>query len=558
MEEDNYKELKKQFPFLDDLLEKILENNRRSGHKLEPIIKEIRVEERINMPPKRRPESGPYDFWEIDYHFPPHSVRAYCGIPSHGTGESVGMQVVIYHARTDADLRQFVIDAIRNNEDHYLHDAVKDLTDGGKNNMIVDLHKLLEEDISLPAQARTNKILSEIFSMKSDHETADYFERKVYDKITELTDSIIESLEKPCRYRHQSVTVKSPARIEFGSGAASDTPLISMEKGGAALHLSANLDGEEPIEVNVRKLEENAIRLHSKDLQEKEIITRREQLADLRGPLRLLKASADLIIPQEHNLPVFLARIGGGFELITHSKISKNSGLGTSGILTAAILKCLHTIFGHSKSAIGITKEVLHIEQLCGIGGGWQDPLGGLVGGIKYIQCPPGDTYSWDPRPQWEFLDGRNADELERRLVLYHTEQTSPGYDLLKKRVEIYLSKEPLKYEALIEAKEVVKDMRDSLRQNNISQFGETMTEYWNTLKRIGDEATSQVAEQLYSELEDLIDGMKMATFSAHRGFMLLLAKEGRSEELKGKLEERGGKVYDFSVNFNGMQVELR
>ena len=72
-------------------------------------------------------------------------------------------------------------------------------------------------------------------------------------------------------------------------------------------------------------------------------------------------------------------------------RVSRNlpqgSGLGTSSILAAALVAAVARVFGQdyaSQEEPGpLLHAVLRVEQLLSSGGGWQDQIGAMLGGIK-------------------------------------------------------------------------------------------------------------------------------------------------------------------------------
>ena len=98
------------------------------------------------------------------------------------------------------------------------------------------------------------------------------------------------------------------------------------------------------------------------------------------------------VIPKEGgNLDEILTRLGGGFEM--HSEVAnvpKGSGLGTSSILSAACVKAVFEFLGIEHTEADLYSHVLAMEQIMSTGGGWQDQVGGVTPGIKYITSRPG------------------------------------------------------------------------------------------------------------------------------------------------------------------------
>jgi fucokinase len=79
--------------------------------------------------------------------------------------------------------------------------------------------------------------------------------------------------------------------------------------------------------------------------------------------------------------------LGGGLGLNADS--SARLRIGHQFIMAGAVLNCLSQMVGiHSKGVNCLTRSCT--EQMLTTGGGWQDQVGGLVGGIKLVSTGPG------------------------------------------------------------------------------------------------------------------------------------------------------------------------
>src|SRR5207247_5841723 len=126
---------------------------------------------------------------------------------------------------------------------------------------------------------------------------------------------------------------------------------------------------------------------------------------DPRDPFGIHLAGLQLLgLLSSPSLPQRLRRLGGGLRLTTAAQVPKGSGLGTSSILGAALLAALNRAFGREPSLEELCLEVLRLEQLMGTGGGWQDQVGGMWGGVKFARSAP----AIDPSPQVE-LDRKSV-----------------------------------------------------------------------------------------------------------------------------------------------------
>lgn len=241
-----------------------------------------------------------------------------------------------------------------------------------------------------------------------------------------LSDNSINQL-----IHHKKVTVNLPVRVDFVGG-WSDTPPWSLERPGCVLNMAINLEGSLPVGTCIETTNTSGVlfnddagnELHIKDLNS---ITTPFDSAD---PFRLVK-SALLVtgIIHDHILTVF------GLKIKTWANVPRGSGLGTSSILAAAVVKGLLQITEGDESNENVARLVLVLEQLMGTGGGWQDQIGGLYPGIKFTTSFPGIPLRLQvipllPTPQL-------VSELQNRLLVVFTGQvsipnflTSPEFDL--------------------------------------------------------------------------------------------------------------------------------
>ena len=120
--------------------------------------------------------------------------------------------------------------------------------------------------------------------------------------------------------------------------------------------------------------------------------------------------------------------MGSGIDLTLFSAVPSGSGLGTSSILGSAIIACLSRILGQELTQEELFNRTLYMEQLMTTGGGWQDQIGGVVGGVKHIQTEPG--FFQVPRISWTGLGAGPGMDLSERYLLYYT-----GYRRMAKNI---------------------------------------------------------------------------------------------------------------------------
>jgi fucokinase len=171
--------------------------------------------------------------------------------------------------------------------------------------------------------------------------------------------------------------------------------------------------------------------------------------------------------------------------------------------------------------------EVLCLEQMMTTGGGWQDQVGGLVGGIKLVTTEPGlpQVIQVDPvtlSPEVEV-------ELAQRLVLVYTGQQRLAKNLLRIVVGRWLGRDPEMVWLLREIARLAQAMRAALQAGDIDGFGELLGEHWALNKRIDPGCTNSFIDALFAEMEPYICGGKLAG-AGGGGFAIVVTRGADGE----------------------------
>lgn len=345
-----------------------------------------------------------------------------------------------------------------------------------------------------------------------------------------------------CKISKDKVTVKLPLRVNWGGG-WSDTPPYCIENGGTVLNAAISLNGELPVEVSIEKISDRRIIFDSRDMDvhgEFDLIEKLQDTGDPYDPFALQKAGllACGIIPRSGgNLEEILTRLGGGF--IIHSEVTnvpKGSGLGTSSILSGAFIKALLEFVGIAYTEDDLYGRVLCMEQIMSTGGGWQDQVGGLTNGIKYISSKPG-AYQKVKVEHIEISD-ETLNELNERFALIYTGQRRLARNLLRDVVGRYVGSEPESIYSLNEIRRVAALMRFELERGDVDEFAKLLNKHWELSKMIDKGSSNTLIEQIFTSIDDLIDG-KLVCGAGGGGFLqVVLKKNVTKQQVHQKLKE--------------------
>lgn len=240
----------------------------------------------------------------------------------------------------------------------------------------------------------------------------------------------------------QIVWGRAPARIDLGGG-WSDTPPYCLEKGGGVLNMAITLNGQPPVQVFGRRIAEPVLNIRSIDLGIAETlktyddVTRYDKIG---GGFAIARAAFALagFAPEFHDgswpdLATQLNEMGGGLEVSMLAAIPKGSGLGTSSILAGTLLGVLSDMCGLGWDMEQVCRRTLALEQLLTSGGGWQDQIGGLYGGVKLITTAAGIDQT--PVIRWAPSGFFGERDIQPRMLLYYTGVTRMARNILSEIV---------------------------------------------------------------------------------------------------------------------------
>ncbi|MCI6996768.1 MAG: bifunctional fucokinase/L-fucose-1-P-guanylyltransferase [Eubacterium sp.] len=364
-------------------------------------------------------------------------------------------------------------------------------------------------------------------------------EEEIQECFRTIQSVILEATIKNLKYNENARivtdrhTVKLPLRVNWGGG-WSDTPPYCNEHGGTVLNVAIRLNGENPVEVTLEKIPEHKIVFDSRDMDvhgEFDTIEPLQETGDPFDPFALQKACllACGIIPKEgHNLDEILTRLGGGF--VMHSEVTnvpKGSGLGTSSILSAACVKAVFEFMGIDCTEDDLYSHVLAMEQIMSTGGGWQDQVGGVTPGLKYITSRPGVEQKI--KVSHIELSEETRAELDDRFALIYTGQRRLARNLLRDVIGRYVGNEPDSLFALNEIQKVAALMRFELERGNVDEFAKLLDYHWELSQKVDKGSTNTLIDQIFGSIDDLIDG-RLVCGAGGGGFLQVVLKKGVSK----------------------------
>ncbi len=169
-------------------------------------------------------------------------------------------------------------------------------------------------------------------------------------------------------------------------------------------------------------------------------------------------------------------------------------------------------------------------------GGGWQDQVGGLTEGIKFITSKPGIEQKI--HVEQVVLSDRAKKELEDRFALIYTGQRRLARNLLRSVIGNYIGNRPESIQALHDMQPLSILMKFELERENIDEFARLLNRHWELSKQLDPSATNTCIDQIFLACEDLIDG-RFICGAGGGGFLQVILKKGVSRvQLRERLQE--------------------
>jgi fucokinase len=196
--------------------------------------------------------------------------------------------------------------------------------------------------------------------------------------------------------------------------------------------------------------------------------------------------------------------------------------------MAGAVLAALAHWSGVELSQAQLFDEVLCLEQMLTTGGGWQDQVGGLTGGIKLVTTGPGLPQAIHVTPV--ALSPQTANGLAERLLLVYTGQQRLAKNLLRNVMSRWMARDPEMVWIQGELARLALAMQRALATDELAEFGRLLTEHWALNKRMDPGCTNPFIDDLFAVMEPFIWGAKLAG-AGGGGYAIVITRD----ELAGR-----------------------
>lgn len=236
-----------------------------------------------------------------------------------------------------------------------------------------------------------------------------------------------------------------------------------------------------------------------------------------------------------------------GIEITSTADVPSGTGLGSSSAFTVGLLHTLYCYRGKYVSKERLASEACQVEiEKLDAPIGKQDQYASAYGGLNFICFHKDDTVSVEP----VITSGETIRNLQENLVMFYTGLTHDANQILSEQKKNLLKTD--KVRNLLKMCGLAREMKKSLEQNELGNFGEILNEGWRRKRELSGSITNSRIDQLYDcAMEHGALGGKLLG-AGGGGFLLFYCPRSRQAQLRESLRL---KPFPFKFEHDGSSV---
>lgn len=231
-----------------------------------------------------------------------------------------------------------------------------------------------------------------------------------------------------------------------------------------------------------------------------------------------------------------------GVDLNSIADIPSGTGLGSSSSFTVGLLNAVRAYLGKATSGERLGELACDIEiNKVGSPIGKQDQYAAACGGLNFITFYGDETVNVEKI----IMKPDKKKELEDNLMMVYVGGEHSANEILKNQ-QTAIS-EQKKFETQKNMVRLAYDLRDSLENNNIDDFGRILHEGWQMKKSLTSGISNGIIDEMYNRgIEAGALGGKLLG-AGGAGFILFYCPKERQTEFR----ERMGSINEMQFHFD-------
>jgi len=233
--------------------------------------------------------------------------------------------------------------------------------------------------------------------------------------------------------------------------------------------------------------------------------------------------------------------VDGALEISSIADVPAGTGLGSSSSYTVGLLHNMYTKFSVFVTKERLAREACEIEiEKLGEPIGKQDQYAASYGGLNVI------TFNLNESVNVEAIHLKRStyESLEKNLIMFYTGlQRKTASILTEQKVNM---KEKVRFETLKKMVELVWEVRDTLYNGDLTEFGNLLHRNWILKQRLASKISNPELNSLYDKaLSNGAIGGKILG-AGGGGFLLLYCDEENQEKVRNALHPLKEMTFGF------------
>lgn len=244
--------------------------------------------------------------------------------------------------------------------------------------------------------------------------------------------------------------------------------------------------------------------------------------------------------------------IDRGIELASIADVPANSGLGSSGTFTVALLNALHTYNREFVSTKQLAEEACDLEMnRLGDPVGKQDQYIAAFGNITALTLDRDGTVHVEPVPVRDEV----VDELESNLLIFYSGIERSARDVLAEQGANVKKKAAGTVEGMHRIKEIGHEVYRLLVRGDIDSYGELLHDHWTRKRALASKMTDDVIDEHYAAARaaGAIGGKLMGAGGG--GFFMFYVRPTARRRVHEALVARGLRPLRFHFDLDGARI---
>jgi D-glycero-alpha-D-manno-heptose-7-phosphate kinase len=327
---------------------------------------------------------------------------------------------------------------------------------------------------------------------------------------------------------------RAPLRISFGGGGTEISPYVDLYGGAtvsSTIHKYVTTSLTETVSNFELISEENdaSIKIQYHELKNLKSLNKNLQIS-----AATIKEFIDHGYLDEYNY----------LKIVTSSDVPTGSGLGSSSVLTVALIKNLANYLKISLSESQIVKLAFKVErENLGLKGGMQDHFSATFGGLNFIVYHKNKDFELKKLR----LDYSTFLEFQASLIFINTGTSRESSQIIEDQQNNMTFNENKEIKTLHEIKKLAFMIRDDIVKGDFKTLGQHINLSWELKKSLSSRVSSNYIDEIYTRALELGAYGGKLSGAGGGGFLFLVVPAEKKNFIANKLNISTERTLSFT-----------